>query len=77
MRTGIVVGHGVSCSVANAGSTRWFLTEQLRPELLQAACQQTGIPLILRRQPGYDHSYYFISTYMEDHLRWHAARLNG
>jgi S-formylglutathione hydrolase len=52
-----------------------FLTEQLRPELLAQACSQAGIPLTLRRQLGYDHSYYFISTFMDDHLRWHAARL--
>ena len=54
-----------------------FLTEQLRPELLQSACEKANIPLTLRRQPGYDHSYYFISTFMSDHLRWHAARLRG
>jgi S-formylglutathione hydrolase len=54
-----------------------FLTEQLRPELLQAACNKASIPLNLRRQPGYDHSYYFISTFMADHLRWHASRLNA
>jgi S-formylglutathione hydrolase len=54
-----------------------FLTEQLRPELLAQACSTAGIPLTLRRQPGYDHSYYFISTFMDDHLRWHAARLKG
>jgi S-formylglutathione hydrolase len=54
-----------------------FLTEQLRPELLQQACETAGIPLTLRRQPGYDHSYYFISTFMDDHLRWHAERLTG
>jgi S-formylglutathione hydrolase len=54
-----------------------FLTEQLRPELLQSACEKTNITLTLRRQPGYDHSYYFISTFMDDHLRWHAARLKA
>ena len=54
-----------------------FLTEQLRPELLQAACEKAGIPLSLRRQSGYDHSYYFISTFMGDHLRWHAQRLGA
>ena len=54
-----------------------FLTEQLRPELLAQACSQAGIPLTLRRQPGYDHSYYFISTFMDDHLRWHAAHLKA
>jgi S-formylglutathione hydrolase len=59
------------------GDADQFLTEQLRPELLQAACEKAKIPLTLRRQPGYDHSYYFISTFMADHLRWHAARLKG
>src|SRR3954464_2693284 len=54
-----------------------FLTEQLRPELLQAACKTASIPLTQRRQDGYDHSYYFISTFMGDHLRWHAARLKA
>jgi S-formylglutathione hydrolase len=54
-----------------------FLAEQLRPELLQSACEKANIHLKLRSQPGYDHSYYFISTFMSDHLRWHAARLNA
>jgi len=54
-----------------------FLNEQLRPELLKAACEKARIPLTLRRQEGYDHSYYFISTFMSDHLGWHAARLKG
>ncbi|MEO8316961.1 MAG: S-formylglutathione hydrolase [Bradyrhizobium sp.] len=54
-----------------------FLSEQLRPELLQTACRKASIPLTLRRQDGYDHSYYFISTFMGDHLRWHAARLKA
>jgi S-formylglutathione hydrolase len=54
-----------------------FLTEQLRPELLKSACDKANIPLTLRRQAGYDHSYYFISTFMGDHLRWHAARLRA
>ena len=59
------------------GDADQFLTEQLRPELLQAACTKASIPLTLRKQPGYDHSYYFISTFMADHLRWHAARLKA
>ena len=54
-----------------------FLAEQLRPEMLRAACEKANIPLTLRRQEGYDHSYYFISTFMNDHLRWHAARLRA
>ncbi|GGO95102.1 S-formylglutathione hydrolase [Stakelama pacifica] len=48
---------------------------QLRPELLEQACERAGIDLTLRRQPGYDHSYYFISTFMADHIAWHAERL--
>jgi S-formylglutathione hydrolase len=49
--------------------------DQLRPDLLETACAEAGIPLTLRRQPGYDHSYYFIASFMEDHLRWHGRRL--
>jgi len=62
--------------LVDQGEADAFLAEQLRPELLEAACAAAGIPLTLRVQPGYDHSYYFISTFMEDHLRWHADRLS-
>src|SRR5580704_12939126 len=68
-------GARFSDFLIDVGDADPFLTEQLRPELLERACSQAGIALTLRRQPGYDHSYYFISTFMEDHLRWHAARL--
>ena len=54
-----------------------FLDEQLRPWLLREACDAAGITLELRMQPDYDHSYNFISTFIADHLRWHAARLRG
>jgi S-formylglutathione hydrolase len=54
-----------------------FLEKELRPELLEDACRAAGIALTLRRQPGYDHSYYFISTFMADHVAWHAERLKG
>ncbi len=57
------------------GDADSFLTEQLRPDLLADACTKAGIPFTLRMQPGYDHSYYFISTFMTDHLRWHSKRL--
>jgi len=57
------------------GGADQFLDEQLRPHLLKAACETANIPLTLRRQEGYHHSYYFISTFMSDHMRWHAARL--
>src|SRR5215218_5892883 len=70
-------GARVFSLLVDYGDADPFLTEQLRPELLQAACEKAKIPLTLRRQPGYDHSYYFISTFMADHLRWHAERLKG
>ena len=63
--------------LVDVGDADPFLTEQLRPGLLENACADAGIALTLRRQPGYDHSYYFISTFMEDHLRWHAERLKA
>jgi len=63
--------------LVDVGDADPFLANQLRPELLEAACAKAGIPLNLRRQSGYDHSYYFISTFMADHLRWHAARLKA
>lgn len=52
-----------------------FLVEQLKPELFEAACAQAGQALTLRRHAGYDHGYYFIQTFMADHLRHHAERL--
>lgn len=61
--------------LVDCGDADPFLTEQLRPELLKNACERANISLTLRRQAGYDHSYYFISTFMSDHLHWHAARL--
>lgn len=61
--------------LVDQGDADGFLAEQLRPELLDAACKAAGIDLTLRLQPGYDHSYNFISTFMDDHIRWHAERL--
>jgi S-formylglutathione hydrolase len=61
--------------LVDQGGADNFLEEQLKPDLLREAALKAGIPLTLRIQAGYDHSYYFISTFMEDHLRWHAARL--
>lgn len=49
-----------------------FLTEQLRTEVFETACQEVGQPLTLRRHAHYDHSYYFIATFIEDHIRYHA-----
>ena len=59
----------------DVGDADTFLEKELRPELLKRACEDAGIDLKLRLQPGYDHSYYFISTFMADHLRWHSERL--
>jgi len=53
-----------------------FLKEQLRPELLKAACEESGLRLELRIHDGYDHGYYFISTFIEEHLRFHADQLS-
>jgi S-formylglutathione hydrolase len=69
-------GARLDALLVDQGDADAFLAEQLRPGLLEAACAAAGIPLQLRMQPGYDHSYYFISTFMADHLAWHAERLN-
>ncbi|RZM09680.1 MAG: S-formylglutathione hydrolase, partial [Sphingomonas sp.] len=71
----IQAGARVPALLVDQGEADGFLAEQLRPELLREACAKAGIDLTLRMQPGYDHSYYFISTFMADHLRWHAQRL--
>jgi S-formylglutathione hydrolase len=71
----ILGGARVPELLVDVGDADSFLAEQLRPELLRAACEAAGIPLELRLQAGYDHSYYFISTFMADHIAWHAARL--
>ena len=57
------------------GGADGFLDDGLRPWLFEKACQDADIPLTLRMQEGYDHSYFFISTFMEDHIAWHAERL--
>ena len=62
--------------LVDQGTRDKFLVEQLKPELLREACEQSGQPLTLRVQDGYDHGYYFVSTFMADHLRHHAAALN-
>jgi len=69
-------GARVEELLVDVGTADQFLQQELRPELLQRACADAGISLTLRRQPGYDHSYYFISSFMADHLRWHAERLS-
>jgi S-formylglutathione hydrolase len=63
--------------LVDQGEADEFLAEELRPELLEAACREHGHPLKLRRHPGYDHSYYFIASFIGDHLRYHARGLTG
>jgi S-formylglutathione hydrolase len=70
-------GHGSFDEIlVDQGASDDFLVEQLKPELLAEACTAAGQRLNLRLQPGYDHSYFFISTFIADHLAWHAARLD-
>ncbi len=69
-------GKKVPELLVDLGTSDPFLEQELRPELLQRACSEAGIALRLRLQPGYDHSYYFISTFMSEHLRWHWERLS-
>ena len=70
-------GSGVHDILVDIGTADPFLEQELRPELLERAWTDAGIDLTLRRQPGYDHSYYFISTFMAEHLRWHSGRLTA
>ena len=68
-------GHKVPEILVDQGDADNFLDEQLDPAAFTKACETSGIHLAFRMQPGYDHSYYFISTFMADHIAWHAARL--
>ena len=63
--------------LVDQGTADSFLENQLKPGLLEEACARAGQPLTLRRQEGYDHSYFFIASFIEDHLRWHAQRLGS
>lgn len=62
-------------ALVDQGEADGFLETQLKPERLRTAAQQSGYPLELRYQPGYDHSYYFIASFIDDHLRFHARQL--
>jgi S-formylglutathione hydrolase len=61
--------------LVDQGDKDAYVDSELKPALLAEACSKAGIDLTLRMQPGYDHSYYFVSTFMEDHLRWHGEHL--
>ncbi|HEX2828369.1 MAG TPA: alpha/beta hydrolase-fold protein, partial [Burkholderiales bacterium] len=61
--------------LVDQGTKDQFLESQLKPELLKDACDRRGVALDLRMREGYDHSYFFIATFVEEHLRYHAAHL--
>ena len=71
----IDAGHRLPDLLIDQGGADPFLATQLRPDLLEAACGRARQPLTLRYHAGYDHSYWSIASFIEDHLRWHAARL--
>jgi len=74
-----LIESGARCPplLIDQGEADPFLTEQLLPRRFEAACRDAGQPLTLRRHPGYDHGYFFIASFVEDHLRHHAASLLG
>ncbi len=61
--------------LVDQGAADPFLDVQLKPALLEAACQSIGTPITLRRHEGYDHSYFFVASFIDDHLDWHARHL--
>jgi len=63
--------------LVDQGTADEFLAEQLFPQNLQAACEAAGLPLMLRLQEGYDHSYHFIASFIGEHLAWHTEALNS
>lgn len=73
----IAAGRRLPIPLIDQGLDDPFLAEQLHPDYFEAACQQAGQPVILRRHAGYDHSYFFISTFIEDHLRHHHTSLTS
>ena len=74
--TELILNRGWSSDIlVDQGLDDEFLDENLKPELLSDACRQKGVNLQLRQDDGYDHSYFFIASFIEDHLRWHDQRL--
>ncbi|WP_312220221.1 S-formylglutathione hydrolase [Brevundimonas sp.] len=63
--------------LVDQGDADSFLTDQLKPELLKAAAEKAGQGLTLRMQPGYDHSYFFMASFVDDHVAFHAKRLKA
>lgn len=73
----IAAGARLPNLLVDQGDADQFLDEQLKTYLLREACAAAGMKATIRMQPGYDHSYYFISSFMDEHVRWHAARLRS
>lgn len=72
------VAHGVYDDIlVDQGDADGFLADQLKPELLIAAGKASGQKITVRMQPGYDHSYFFMASFIADHVAFHAARLKG
>ena len=72
----LIAAHGFDKPIlVEQGLADNFLANQLKPELLEDVCKKSNVPLIVNRREGYDHSYYFISTFFENHLRYHAKYL--
>ncbi|RKH41776.1 S-formylglutathione hydrolase [Corallococcus sicarius] len=70
-------GKRLPALLVDQGTKDKFLADQLHPTFLKDACEAVGQPLTLRMQEGFDHGYYFVATFMEDHLRHHGAALNA
>ncbi|MFM6931486.1 MAG: S-formylglutathione hydrolase [Novosphingobium sp.] len=73
----ITAGARLPSLLVDQGTADSFLDSQLKTHLLREVCEAEGQEAVIRMQPGYDHSYYFISTFMDEHLRWHAERLSA
>lgn len=63
--------------LVDQGEADEFLATQLKPELLRQACAEANHPLTLRLHPGYDHSYYFVASFIGEHIAWHASAMKG
>jgi S-formylglutathione hydrolase len=72
----ISAGARVERMLVDVGADDPFLERELRPELLAAVCEDAGIGMELNVRPGYDHSYYFVQSFLAEHCAWHAERLN-
>ena len=70
-------GHTLPALLVDQGTDDQFFSEQLKTGLLALACRKADVEAAIRMQEGYDHSYYFISTFMAEHVAWHAEHLNG